>query len=301
MAYHFILETSFLVDQQAMFSTFAYRTEAGILLADEHLTSIVFESPHTPNIEERIHADEVRVLIADGDDGGSSHVQECTANAASSHILDIPISNGFHEEGSILVKEKTAKATDTVTCKGFHCNITDNVVVDDTSTGSNETFMGAVLRAQPSISDAPEKVSAVSSGTFQQLSAYVDLNERQSDAETAVYIPVSPSEEAPEGSNTEAKGSSLDKPLHNDPQPPSSLSAAAEDAAKAVDGEDSLRSMNEISSVLDCESILVLKSSRNASKGTICEQSHFSHIKFYRNFDVPLEKFLLENLFSQVS
>ncbi|KAL0432158.1 UNVERIFIED_CONTAM: putative 1-phosphatidylinositol-3-phosphate 5-kinase FAB1D [Sesamum latifolium] len=63
--------------------------------------------------------------------------------------------------------------------------------------------------------------------------------------------------------------------------------------------EDHMLSKDEISAVLDSESILVLMSSRNASRGTICEQSHFSHIKFYRSFDVPLGKFLRHNLLNQ--
>ncbi|KAL8459581.1 hypothetical protein ACS0TY_036908 [Phlomoides rotata] len=58
-------------------------------------------------------------------------------------------------------------------------------------------------------------------------------------------------------------------------------------------------SKDEIDTVLDSESILVLMSSRNASRGTVCEQSHFSHIKFYRSFDVPLGKFLHDNLLNQ--
>ncbi|KAK6131113.1 hypothetical protein DH2020_035142 [Rehmannia glutinosa] len=63
--------------------------------------------------------------------------------------------------------------------------------------------------------------------------------------------------------------------------------------------EDHMLNNDEISAVLDSESILVLMSSRNASRGTICEQSHFSHIKFYRSFDVPLGKFLHHNLLNQ--
>ncbi|KAK6114759.1 hypothetical protein DH2020_007028 [Rehmannia glutinosa] len=63
--------------------------------------------------------------------------------------------------------------------------------------------------------------------------------------------------------------------------------------------EDQKQSKDEINSVLDSESMLVLMSSRNASRGTICEHSHFSHIKFYRSFDVPLGKFLRDNLLNQ--
>ncbi|XP_047319859.1 putative 1-phosphatidylinositol-3-phosphate 5-kinase FAB1D [Impatiens glandulifera] len=60
-----------------------------------------------------------------------------------------------------------------------------------------------------------------------------------------------------------------------------------------------METKDDISTVLDSESILVLMSSRNASRGSICEQSHFSHIKFYHNFDVPLGTFLEENLLNQ--
>lgn len=51
---------------------------------------------------------------------------------------------------------------------------------------------------------------------------------------------------------------------------------------------------------MDTESILVLISSRNASKGTMCAHGHFSRIKFYQNFDIPLGSFLQQNLLSQV-
>ncbi|KAL7155990.1 hypothetical protein ABFS83_03G112900 [Erythranthe nasuta] len=77
--------------------------------------------------------------------------------------------------------------------------------------------------------------------------------------------------------------------------------AESSDAGKNLsdDGEEKMQSKDDINSVLDSESILVLMSSRNASRGTICESSHFSHIKFYRSFDVPLGKFLQDNLLNQ--
>ncbi|KAL9144756.1 hypothetical protein ABFS82_14G316700 [Erythranthe guttata] len=56
---------------------------------------------------------------------------------------------------------------------------------------------------------------------------------------------------------------------------------------------------SESSPVLDSESILVLMSRRNASKGIVCKKSRFSHIKFYRSFDVPLGNFLQDNLLNQ--
>lgn len=64
------------------------------------------------------------------------------------------------------------------------------------------------------------------------------------------------------------------------------------------DGERS-PAENDIETTLESQSILVLVSKRNASKGMMCDQSHFSHIKFYKHFDVRLDRFL-RDMFSQV-
>lgn len=65
------------------------------------------------------------------------------------------------------------------------------------------------------------------------------------------------------------------------------------------DGERS-PAENDIETTLESQSILVLVSKRNASKGMMCDQSHFSHIKFYKHFDVRLDRFL-RDMFSQRS
>ncbi|CAA7018682.1 unnamed protein product [Microthlaspi erraticum] len=49
----------------------------------------------------------------------------------------------------------------------------------------------------------------------------------------------------------------------------------------------------------DADGILVLLSKRNAAKGIMCDQSHFSHIKFYKHFDVPLESFLRDMFYQR--
>ncbi|KAL0438009.1 UNVERIFIED_CONTAM: putative 1-phosphatidylinositol-3-phosphate 5-kinase FAB1D [Sesamum latifolium] len=89
----------------------------------------------------------------------------------------------------------------------------------------------------------------------------------------------------------------LEEKLPNNEQP--SLPEYSETRNHSDGAEDQLQRKDEINSVLDSESILVLMSSRNASRGTICDHNHFSHIKFYRSFDVPLGKFLQDNLLNQ--
>lgn len=49
----------------------------------------------------------------------------------------------------------------------------------------------------------------------------------------------------------------------------------------------------------DNQSILVSLSSRCVWKGTVCERSHLSRIKYYGSFDKPLGRFLRDHLFDQ--
>lgn len=65
-------------------------------------------------------------------------------------------------------------------------------------------------------------------------------------------------------------------------------------------GNDIIQSKDDVNTVLDSQSILVLMSSWNALRESICQQSHYSRIIFYKNFDVPLGKFLQDNLLNQV-
>ncbi|KAL8133258.1 hypothetical protein AgCh_008639 [Apium graveolens] len=67
------------------------------------------------------------------------------------------------------------------------------------------------------------------------------------------------------------------------------------------DYKDQTQFMDDINRMFNADGILVLMSRRNSSTGSICEQSHFSHIKFYRNFDIPLGIFLKDNLLNQIS
>ncbi|CBI38138.3 unnamed protein product, partial [Vitis vinifera] len=115
-------------------------------------------------------------------------------------------------------------------------------------------------------------------------------------------VPVLKSPEAFENCDMEAKSGSDEEKSHDSKRPLSPLACSdvpLNDVKSGGKNEDQMQSKDDISTVLDSQSILVLMSSRNASKGRICEQSHFSHIKFYRNFDVPLGKFLQDNLLNQ--
>lgn len=291
MAYHFLLETSYLLDQKSMFSTIAFGKASDVLSTNEYSNSLVYKKSSVRRSEEpnvgKSSADGVQVLISNGDDQESSYVQKFTAP-------DNLVSKGLQEEESCHVMEFTAKDAEIASRNGFHDKVPHHMQVVAECPPSLSV-------ASLSFSHALEKVSIVSPATYEHMSTYIDLNGREPEAQTAVSIPVSPTEEAAESCDIEGKNKGKeDKSLYNDPQH-ISTSTGADGEAKGLadDGEESIGAKDEISNVLDSESILVLMSSRNALNGTICEQSHFTHIKFYRNFDVPLGKFLRDNLFNQ--
>ncbi|XP_074279537.1 putative 1-phosphatidylinositol-3-phosphate 5-kinase FAB1D [Silene latifolia] len=271
MAYHFLLETSFLADQEAMFSTIACHNVADSFPAGENISisSEMSTIPHSVELNEE-------VPISNSSDVRPSPAEEST----------VKIPNGENLGEISPVKQNS---TEVVTSNGGHdkdCN--------------NTQHMTALSRTSSSINFMLEKVSVVSPATFEDMSTYIDMNKTGSRFQNAVSIPISPSDEAPEEHVIEVKNVDKDEVNYGEPQLMSSLSVTVGETKDAVDdSEDCIRPKEDISNLLDSESILVLMSSRNAAKGTICGQSHFSHIKFYRHFDVPLGKFLRDDLFNQ--
>ncbi|RDX90164.1 putative 1-phosphatidylinositol-3-phosphate 5-kinase FAB1D, partial [Mucuna pruriens] len=141
-----------------------------------------------------------------------------------------------------------------------------------------------------------------SSAPYQSLSAYLGFNGKKPDGQVNESISILNSPETDENTMLEAKlhsnevkllngGQSLSSPVHLD---------SSGNTSKDDDNDrKELQSKDDINAMLDSQSILVLMSSRNSLRGTVCQQSHFSHIMFYKNFDIPLGKFLEDNLLNQ--
>lgn len=260
MAYHLILETSFLVDQRAMFSTIPFAEVAGIL---------PMEQQH-PALE-----------------NGNSNVScfEHSSVESGSSTMDIPISNGFHEDGSYA-----------------------NSGPEGESILSYEPYNPAVFSGFSSLSASLRKVIGdnfplSSAAAYPSLTSYFGFRGREQSGQITEDVPVSTIMDASlDGPcDTEAKSSSdeeksLDGQLTSLPSCPEAPLSMGKDCGN---DEDHSQSQEDANASLDSQSILVLMSSRNALRGTICEQSHFSHIMFYKNFDVPLGKFLQDNLLNQ--
>ena len=262
MAYHLILETSFLVDQRAMFSTIPF----------DGLAKLPPTSPQYP-------------VVGSGNLGADC-LEEPVANDDASCVSDVPVSNGFLEGASTL-----------------------NLELEGDSSLSYEPYNPVVLSGLSSLSASIKKVIGdnfpiVSSTPYYSLSSYFGLSGREHPNATATSVPILKSPEAFDNGDLEVKGGSDEEKSLDSETPRLSLACSdvpLDDIKSGGRNEDQMQSKDDISTVLDSQSILVLMSTRNASRGAICEQSHFSRIKFYRNFDVPLGKFLQDNLLNQVS
>ncbi|XWS21867.1 hypothetical protein CRYUN_Cryun30bG0092600 [Craigia yunnanensis] len=268
VAYHLILETSFLIDQKAMFSTIPFTGIADVLPIDRESHALETGNLSVPCLD------------------------ESTAETGS-HAIDIP-SNGFHEEGyhinGKIDGDQTAKSG-----------------LDYSSALSLEPYNPAIFSGLSSISASLKKVIgnsfplASTAHRRRSLSAYFGLNGRES--KLTEEGPPMISFEVSEQFDAESKiGPDEEKSL-DDGQPQSFPASTEVPLNLKVNGDDEEKTQNkeDVNTMSDSQSILVLMSRRNALRGTICEQSHFSHIVFYRNFDVPLGKFLRDNLLNQRS
>ncbi|KAL4281655.1 hypothetical protein GQ457_03G031520 [Hibiscus cannabinus] len=262
MAHHLILETSFLIDQKAMFSTIPLTGIADVLPTDQESHTLEICNTSVPCLDD-------------------------STSETGSNEIDIPISNGYHEEGYHVNDDQILKSG-----------------LDYTSALSLEPYNPAIFSGFSSISASLKKVIGndfplASTDPYRPLSTYFGLNEGEPKLKEAV--PKMTSLEVPEQIDVKSKCGHDEENSLDDGQLqsfPASSEAPLELNTNIDTNEEKMKNKN-INTMLDSQSILVLMSSRNVLKGTMCEQSHFSHIMFYRNFDVPLGKFLRDNLLNQ--
>ncbi|XP_021662887.2 putative 1-phosphatidylinositol-3-phosphate 5-kinase FAB1D isoform X2 [Hevea brasiliensis] len=253
MAYHLILETSFLVDWKMMFST--------VILPGAR--------------------DQYSSALGTGDSSVPS-VEESVAESGPSTV-DIPISNGFNEEGS----------------HNLNMGLEGNSI-------SYVLYNSVIFSGFSYVSASLKKVIGNSfplpfSVPYQSLANYFCFNGKEANDRSTEEVPVLETLEASNHCDLVSKDGSDEEKLL-DARPPQSLSCSKPvDRGNDVNNNVQVQNKDGVNAVLDSQSILVLVSSRNALRETICDQSRFYHIMFYRNFDVPLGKFLQDNLLNQGS
>lgn len=269
MAYHLILETSFLVDQKAMFSTIPFAGVGEVIPTDQLSPALEIGNSSVPCLDD-------------------------SSTETALIKIDSLVLNGLHEENShvsrVLEYDKMV-----------------NGVSDGDYALSYEPYNPAIFTGLSSLSASLKKVIwksfPIASATSRSLSAYLGLNGKESER-ILEEIPVLKVPDVCDHCNAESKGNSDETKSIEDGKT-QSLSLCGDNLTDILiddaNEENQMQCKDDVNKVVDSQSILVLMSSRNASKGIVCEQSHFSHIMFYKNFDVPLGKFLKDNLLNQKS
>ena len=246
MAYHLMLETSFLLDQTAMFSTISPNEMIDLALTD---------------IKSTLVGTNESTAFAD---------MPCDTELNKPLALDFRLSDQDKPQILILSPEGDSsvslEACNPETFPGLSISTSIQRVMDDSF---------------PLFSNSPQKKLSL-----------LDSDLTNKDGPDEKYnVQISSLQEEAEYCYDKPKARREGENLLNNEQ---SHQLGSSDTLENCDLKD------EINSVLDSESILVLMSSCNASLGSICEHRRFSHIKFYRSFDVPLGKFLQDKMLNQV-
>ncbi|KAI3431935.1 PIPK domain-containing protein [Psidium guajava] len=192
----------------------------------------------------------------------------------SSCAIDIPISNGFLGGDSYHVKSELGESSP------FSC----------------EPYNPLVFSGFSSLSASLKKVMGDNfplASSYPSLSSYFGFTRKEPNGHVESPTSLSASSDAV------AIKDCLDDTKSPDEGENQSLLTSSEVLPESVEdahGSDP----KEKKMLIDTQSILVLMSRRNAL-GNVCEQSHFSRITFYKNFDVPIGKFLQDKILNRRS
>ncbi|XP_019055743.1 PREDICTED: putative 1-phosphatidylinositol-3-phosphate 5-kinase FAB1D [Nelumbo nucifera] len=303
VAYHTILETSFLVDQRAMFSSVRCSRIANGFLSDQKIPFV-------------------------GSSGAFLHPNGSWVDspALSCTTTEIPISDGFREKSvnegmspnSVLGLD--GNSTLLRSYPNVHSlgnDISESAFIshnmpDNESCHLSEALYDPIIPTvhsgqllsslSASVKILVDSFPLVSSTTYHSISTCLGFKERELENKKSAVFPVTTSPEALDICQTEIENVVEEMRSHIGKQA-EPLSACPEiplDTVKVdIDNEDQMEHNNGISSALDTQAILFLMCSRNILRGTICEQNRLSRINYYRNSDVPLGWFLCENLLNQ--
>ncbi|KAL5715311.1 1-phosphatidylinositol-3-phosphate 5-kinase [Ranunculus cassubicifolius] len=289
VAYHLILETSFVIDLKAMFSTMY--SMARDEFSEKHLPIVGQSSiQNDSSLKDSFAGTGTLAMDVDMSDG-YTETPDCEGTSSKSN-MDLEISsasNGFSSD--IYTHDSNNGESELV-----RHNIPDDVNrQDETAT--------TVLpkRLLSSISASYKDFIRSSSPLFTSAShlsffSHTDSKENEHDSNGSSVMPLHlPSEETKfrdieifDSAAVVESGELLE-----------SISALCEvpvELCKAnSDSEEKTEVRNEFDTVLDPQSIVYLVSSHRFSKKT-CSRSHLCRVEYYKNFDVSLGKFLLDKL-----
>ncbi|KAJ6807252.1 putative 1-phosphatidylinositol-3-phosphate 5-kinase FAB1B [Iris pallida] len=299
-AYHLILETSFFADQRASFS-------------DKHEV-----------IEENGSADDKTMdsnCCGDASDMNTSHIEGYTADIARPYTSDIPSSDGslessthesvcisadvsFNEPSQLpsFSPDVDSNENNLVHSDLFYDIPKRNITMHSDSSALPDhpwqlvSSFSATLKKFLSDSFVPD--------TSESFLSYFGFNEVELEIKNVDVLPVSTSLATLEN-DTEANSGVIQEKLDDEAcnlekfKSSSSFKESIEQCSADVSSELETQDKDNIESVMNPQSILVLLSSQCIAKGVFCEQSHLSRIKYYGNFDVSLGRYLQDVLLNK--
>ncbi|XP_042503075.1 putative 1-phosphatidylinositol-3-phosphate 5-kinase FAB1D isoform X2 [Macadamia integrifolia] len=291
-AYHLILETSFLVDQRAMFSSFHYNG-----LANGYLTN--------------------QQSIVGLEDCQANITLPCiTANPPSDEFREGPVDERGPTDSHLVLQSNDTSSVSSPDISLYQSTFGENdstsqIMPDNSDVCHPETSFEphtpTILPVQflSSLSVSLKKVLGngfpiVSSTSYLSFPTYFGLKDMEQKGQNEATFPGAKSPERLNFSEMEEKGGANDvKP--RDVEKAESLSAFYEAPAVPIKkcANDEKKQQNGAITVLDGQSILFLMSIRNIIRGTVCEHSHLSRINFYRSSDIPVGRFLRDYILNQ--
>ncbi|KAG9444094.1 hypothetical protein H6P81_015434 [Aristolochia fimbriata] len=265
VAYHAILETSFLVDQRAKVSNDHARLENAALTSAQNLEAVWSEIPKTA--------------------------------ITSLDNMDVSISDAYLE--NTLPQGLSQKSNPDT--EGIHSPETHQFEMSHVSLGP--PILSGYLFS--SLSASLRRVLGESfpllPSSYQSISSYFGLNEDYLYSATVGEGLASPSSQK-DGAEVEALVGVDDKKSHDNEAAEESITcpeAPPGNCEICVDYQDPVPQKNDIKTVLGPPSILVLHSSQCITKGTASKQCRLSRIKYYGHFDMSLGRFLHDFILNQ--
>uniref|UniRef100_A0A804KDF4 1-phosphatidylinositol-3-phosphate 5-kinase n=1 Tax=Musa acuminata subsp. malaccensis TaxID=214687 RepID=A0A804KDF4_MUSAM len=271
-AYNLILETSFLADQR-------------LLLSDKNA------------VRERSANFRTRPVLSISSDATkySDSLEGCLSTVASENALDVPI---YNESLGIINDTAFSASQDTsLNSELLH-------MLSDKSSSIGMLMLLSPLQPQLLLSPLSASQEKFQGVNFQPLksnheSSRFFMNNRPFDGPSIgphALLDVSDHENPVSSDVSEEK---IDEVLYFKKTGPArdSTQGIDTDACSTVESKP----QDDMESVLNSQSIVVLLSKQCTIKGVICRHSHLSRIRYYGHFDVSLGRFLRDILLNQKS
>nr|XP_010910903.1 1-phosphatidylinositol-3-phosphate 5-kinase FAB1A [Elaeis guineensis] len=292
-AYHLILETSFFADQRLFFSGKNFVREGSGSFKDK------------------------AVLLASCDASPYSDISsiECsTSSITPVHALDIPISDGrlqkyAHEQMASISDLGAERSSLSPQLNPAVSSLGDSVdhrdLFCDKLRGSRflRYDSSALLKrgqvlSSFSVSSKKYLGKSFQSHTSESDSSFSGFNEKMLDL--PIFSSLEMLDRDKEATATIHQEKPDDRNINNaKPGLVSDISEPIERCTCDVSDQVEMQNKDDIQSVLDPQSILVLLSTQCITKQAVCEENHLSRINYYGNFDVSLGRFLQDVLLNK--